>query len=75
MRMSNDWNVAMNIEDAVDGHEDEQPLRRTTAEDITLWMESDCDREIKAHVLLDEIGEDAFIDALRSRGYSVTEEE
>lgn len=72
MRMGHDWNVAMNIEDAVDGRD---PPPRLTGEEIARMMESEAEAEAKAHVLLDEIGEDAFIDALRARGYVVTEAE
>lgn len=72
MRMGHDWNVAMNIEDAVDGRD---PPPRLTGEDIARLMASDAEAEAKAHMLLEEIGEDAFIDALRARGYVVTEAE
>ena len=70
MGMGHDWNVAMNVEDAVDGRD---PPPRLTGEDIARLMETECDAETKAHVLLEELGEDAFIDALRARGYVVTE--
>ena len=39
------------------------------------WVEAGCTAEAKAHVLLEELGEDAFIDALQARGYVVTEAE
>ena len=70
MRMGNDWNVAMNIEDAVDGRE---PPPRLTGEEIVRLMEAECDAEAKAHALINEMGEDAFVDALRARGYTVEE--
>jgi len=72
MGMGHDWNVAMNIEDAVDGRD---PPPRLTAEEIARLMEAECDAEAKAHALLEELGEDAFIDALLARGYVVTEAE
>ena len=64
MGMGHDWNVAMNIEGP-----------RLTGEEIARLMASECDAEARAHVLLEELGEDAFIDALRARGYVVTEAE
>ena len=72
MGMGHSWNEAMNIEDAVDSRE---PPPRLAGEEIARMMESACDAEVKAHVLLEELGEDAFIDALRARGYVVTEAE
>ena len=70
MRMGNDWNVAMNIEDAVDGRE---PPPRLTGEEIARLMAAEGEAEAKAHVLIDELGEDAFVDALRTRGHAVEE--
>lgn len=72
MGMGHSWNEAMNIEDAVDGRD---PPPMLTWKEIARMMESECTAEAKAHMLLDEIGEDAFIDALRARGYVVMEAE
>lgn len=59
-RMGNDWNVAMNVEDAVDGRD---PPPRLTGEEIARLMEAECEAEAKAHALINELGEDAFVEA------------
>ena len=46
---------------------------RLTGEEIARMIEAEVDAEAEAHAYLEEIGEDAFIDALRARGYVVTE--
>ena len=47
---------------------------RLTGRDVERMMEAEYEAEAKAHELLDALGEDAFVDALRNRGYVVEED-